>query len=264
MTLIDPDRVEEHNLDRLLYGTVADVGRLKVDVAARAIRAHATAESIDVVALPASLQEHDAYHAALDCDILFSCVDRPVPRDVLNYMSQAHLIPVIDGGVAVQVDRRSDRFFSAHWRAHLATPYHQCLRCSRQYDSSMVVMELDGSLDDPSYIADLPLDERDRNQNVFPFSQSVAAMEMNLLLRYLLARDWWPAVNSQDHQFITGETTASATHCHPGCSFREKRAQGDAQRPFYVADPPAGDPRRQRNSILQYLLRIRDKLFRKA
>ena len=192
VTLIDPDRVEEHNLDRLLYGTVKDIGRLKVDVAAKAMRRSGTAKAIQVAALPVSVQDKIAYKEALDCDIIFSCVDRPIPRDVLNYIAQAHLIPVIDGGIAVQIDRQNDKLFSAHWRAHIVTPYHQCLRCSGQYNSSAVVMELDGSLDDPSYVSNLPTEERDSNQNVFPFSQSVAGMEVNLMLRYLLTDHWWP------------------------------------------------------------------------
>ena len=44
VTLIDPDKVEEHNLDRLLYGTAKDVGKLKVDLAARSMRRNATAK----------------------------------------------------------------------------------------------------------------------------------------------------------------------------------------------------------------------------
>ena len=170
VTLIDPDRVEEHNLDRLLYGTRKDIGKLKVNLAAQAMRRNATAERILITSLPIALQSEMAYKAALDCDVLFSCVDRPVPRDVLNYIAQAHLIPVIDGGIAVQSDRRKDRLFSAHWRASLVTPYHRCMRCSGQYNSSMVVMELDGSLDDPSYITNLSPDENGGAQNVFPFS----------------------------------------------------------------------------------------------
>ena len=143
VTLVDPDRIEEHNLDRLLYGTIRDIGELKVEVAARAMRKHSTAEDIVVTPFPVSVQERQAYDAVLDCDIIFSCVDRPVPRDILNYIAQAHLIPVIDGGIAVEIDKRN-QLFSAHWRSHLITPYHQCLRCSGQYNSSMVVMELDG------------------------------------------------------------------------------------------------------------------------
>ena len=236
VTLIDPDRVEEHNLDRLLYGTVKDIGKLKVEVAEREMRRNATAQQFRASTYPISIHDKAAYRAALDCDVLFSCVDRPVPRDALNYIAQAHLIPVIDGGVAVEMDSKQRKLFSAHWRAHIVTPYHQCLRCSRQYNSSGVVMELDGSLDDPSYISNLPSEERSGNQNVFPFSLSVAGMEVNLMLRYLLAADWWPAVRQQDSQFVTGETRVINEQCHPNCSFRQRRAQGDSEEPFYLSE----------------------------
>ena len=43
IVLIDFDYIEPHNLDRLLYATRADVGRLKVEVLAEYLRARATA-----------------------------------------------------------------------------------------------------------------------------------------------------------------------------------------------------------------------------
>lgn len=237
VTLIDPDRVEEHNLDRLLYATTKDIGKLKVNLAAKAMERNATAERFQVTALPVSVHQRRGYKAALDCDVLFSCVDRPVPRDVLNYIANAHLIPVIDGGVAVETNgQKGSHFFSAHWRAHIVTPYHQCLRCSRQYNSSMVIMELDGSLDDPSYVRNLPAEERSGNQNVFPFCLGIAGTEVNLMLRYLLAPDWWPLVQQQEHQFVTGETRVGSSVCHVNCSFRQRRAQGDAEEPFYLVE----------------------------
>ena len=236
ITLMDPDRVERHNLDRLLYGTVNDIGKLKVDLAAKALRRNATAEKIAIDALPISIRNRSAYRAALDCDVIFSCVDRPVARDVLNFIAHAHLIPVIDGGVAVETDNGGDAFFSAHWRAHVITPYHRCLRCNGQYNTGMVVSELEGSLDDPSYISGLPPEERDGGQNVFPFSLAVAGMEVNLMLRWLLARDWWPSAPQQEHQFVTAETRVVKEKCDPHCSFRQRRAQGDSEEPHYLTE----------------------------
>ena len=220
-TLIDPDTVEEHNLDRLLYGTTADVGVPKVNLAQRAIERSATADDVNVLALQMSVHKDAAYNAALDCDILFSCVDRPVARDVLNYIGTAHLIPVVDAGVAVETKPADDRLLSAHWRAHLITPYHRCMRCNGQYDSSMVVMELDGSLADPAYVTTIPAQDRDRNQNVFPFSLSAAALQINLMLRYLLAEDWWPLVKQQEHQFV---------RWNPGASVRRWNVRGHKRR----------------------------------
>ena len=263
ITLIDPDAVEEHNLDRLLYATTRDIGKQKVQVASEAISRNATADSVDVIALPKSIHDKEAYRAALDCDVIFSCVDRPLARDVLNYIAQGHMIPVIDGGVSVETDTSKDSLFSAHWRAHLVTPYHQCLRCSGQYNSSNVVMELDGSLSDPSYISNLPESERNRNQNVFPFSLSVAAMEVNLMIRYVLSPDWWPLVRQQDYQFVTADLRTINEECDPHCSFRERRLQGDTVAPFYLQEPapPAPEPR---GVFAGLMARVLGKVFSKS
>ena len=191
ITLIDADKVESHNLDRLLYGTEETIGALKVLLARARIRQHATTDKIQVRAIPLPIQNEKAYTAALDCDIIFSCVDRPIPRDVLNFIANAHLIPVIDGGIAIETDARGS-LSSAHWQSHIITPYHQCLRCNGQYNTSMVSVERDGSLDDLSYISNLPADAHIGNQNVFPFSIATAGMMVNMMLRHLIALGWWP------------------------------------------------------------------------
>ena len=245
ITLIDHDTVKQHNLDRLFYATERNIGELKVVLAERKIREHATSDNVQVTSLPMSVHELPAYKAAIDCDVLFCCVDRPVGRDVLNYIAYAHLVPVVDGGVDIQP--LNELFHSAHWKAHLIVPGRQCLRCNGQYNTSSVTSELDGSLDDPTYIANLPPEERERNQNVFPFALSVAAMEVNLMLRYLLFQDWWPPLKDQDYQFVTEEMRLSKGHCHPGCLIPTRQSKGDQQQaPFYLSEyepvvrPPSG------------------------
>lgn len=241
ITLIDHDRVEEHNLDRLLHATTDDIGQLKVDLVKRLVEKHATSRRVTVNAVPKSIHESIAYLAALDCDLLFSCVDRPVARDTLNFIAMAHLIPVIDGGVAVETDPPTDSLFSAHWRSHLVTPFHQCLRCNGQYSSGMVVAELDGSLDDPTYVKGLPPDQRVRNLNVFPFALGTAGMQVNLMIRYLVASDWWPTVSRQEFQLLTGEARTTNMECHPGCEFISRRGGGDSVVPSYLTPDPVSD-----------------------
>ena len=236
--LIDPDRIEAHNLDRLLHADVRSIGRYKVDVAAKAMRRAATSAQIDVSTMPISVHTERGYHAALDCDLIFSCVDRPLARDVLNYIAHSHLIPVIDGGVAVETHH--DRLHSAHWRVRLITPGRCCLRCAGQYSSSMVAVELDGSLDDPKYVRTLEQRDGPRNQNVFPFSLDVAAKQVNMMIRYLTAEDYWPAVDQQEHQFVLAETTTSVGTCYPSCEFRERTAMGDGVTPKYLQIEDAG------------------------
>ena len=234
VTLFDPDRVEKHNLDRLLYGTAKDVGKLKVDLAKTRMELSATATQPAIKAIPKSIKDRDAFNQVLDCDIILSCVDRPMARDILNYAANAHLIPVIDCGVAITKNRGLDTLEGAHWKAHIITPYHQCLRCNSQYNTGMVSAELDGSLDNPSYISALPDEEIPGNQNVFPFSLGVAALAVNLMTRYLIGQEWWPAVQQQDYQFQTGKITVTNEECSTQCAFRARRAMGDAANPSYI------------------------------
>jgi hypothetical protein len=125
IVVIDFDAVEEHNLDRLLHATAADIGRAKVSVLADALKLSAVADSFNVTPLEFSLVESDGWHTALDCDVLFCCVDRPWPRFALNVAAYAHLIPVIDGGISVDVravDSDRQYLYGAEWRAHLVAP----------------------------------------------------------------------------------------------------------------------------------------------
>ena len=299
IVLIDPDRIKEHNLDRLiygktrslgvygrflsslfiqslrgkmrgiskyklmakfikfLYGKVSDIGKYKVSVASIFIEEHATANKFKVTALPLTIQNQAAYDVALDCDFLFSCVDRPVARDVLNFIALSNLIPVVDGGVAVDIT--PDGGFLAHWRSQLVTPYHQCMRCSEQYTTSDVTLELDGSLDDPSYIRNLPKEKRNGNQNVFPFCLSVASMEVNMMIRYIVFQGWKPKVHLQDYQFRDADIDTSAEICSQACVFQEKRiAMGDKCMPRHIQ---SSAPQPKKNFWMSWLTKLFSKQF---
>ena len=232
ITLIDHDRVEAHNLDRLLNASERDIGRLKVDVAAQQIQLHATAQNreLDVITHALPIQHDTAYRSALDCDVLFSCVDGVVSRDMLNYAAYAHLIPVIDGGVLAEP--LQGRFHAAHWKAHLVTTGARCLRCIGQYNTDLLSAERSGLFENEAYIANLPIDARQVRQNVFPFALSVASLELNLMLHYCIALDWWPAVQAQDYQFVDGSLDLSGGECRPQCEFRQRIARGDEELPL--------------------------------
>ena len=154
---IDLDRVEEHNLDRLNYATAKDIGQLKVDALAAYLQPRATAAHCAIQPVVGAIYEDVVFRQALDCDVLFSCVDRPWGRHVLNQIAYAHLIPVIDGGIRVRTNRFG-KLAAADWRAHTATIGRPCLQCIGQYDPGLVQMEREGHLDNPRYIEGLPDD----------------------------------------------------------------------------------------------------------
>jgi molybdopterin-synthase adenylyltransferase len=103
LAVMDRDIVKHLNLDRLIGATRgdADLSRPKLDVAVRLMCSAATAENPDFVGHPVSVCDSAAHTIALDYDVVFSCVDKPWPRAVLNMLAYADLIPVIDGGIAI-------------------------------------------------------------------------------------------------------------------------------------------------------------------
>lgn len=228
VVLIDFDRIERRNLDRLVYATRNDVDKRKVDVLREHMLAAATATQIEIQAIPKAVYEEDAFRAALDCDILFSCVDRPWGRHVLNYIAYVHLIPVVDGGIAVRTNRHS-QLAGADWRAHVAAPGRACLQCLGQYSSSLVQMEREGLFDDPTYIEGLPRDHvLKASENVFAFSMACASLQVLQMLSMVIAPAGLSNPGPQLYHFVGGfMEPPQFGHCHEECLFNELLGQGD-------------------------------------
>jgi hypothetical protein len=229
--LIDYDRVERHNLDRLLHATVDDwkKQRLKVDVVAAALSRNATAASPFIESLPLAITEDGGFREALDCDVLFSCVDRPWGRYVLNYIAYAYSIPVVDGGILIKV--RKGQLKQASWRSHAVYYGRRCLECIGQYDASFVEVERRGDLDNPTYIEGLPVDHTlRRNENVFPFSAHLAASQIMHALHVVLNPVSIPNVGEQTYHFVDGSVDlARHSQCYPNCYFASVVGKGDAE-----------------------------------
>jgi len=229
VTLIEFDRIEEHNLDRLNYATGADVGRLKVEALARHLQPRATANHCRIDRIAAPVYEEEAFRKALDCDVLFSCVDRPWGRHVLNFIAYAHLIPVIDGGIRVSRNRLG-KLAAADWRAHTATVGRPCLQCLGQYDPGLVQTEREGNLDDPRYVQGLPDDHPLKSrQNVFAFSMACASQQMLQMLALAIAPLDLPNPGAQLYHFVGGFMEQPVFgECTAECLFPTFIARGDS------------------------------------
>ena len=231
LVLIDDDSVEEHNLDRLLNTSVKDIGRAKTDVAEEAVRRASTADRIETINIRKKIQHEHAYAAARDCDILVCCVDSPVARDVVNRISYRDGIPVVDGGVEIRKAPSTGNMNAARWKAHVVNPYNECLRCKGQYSSSDVMLELDGSWENPHYIRGTAHTGR-RGENVFNVSLSAAAELLNLTLRLIIADPWWPSQQGIERNLVTGRTKVRAGRCFDGCTIRRESWTGDEAQPL--------------------------------
>lgn len=263
VSIIDFDTVELLNLDRLLHATRLDAlcYRSKVNVLGRGMRRGATNPNFTVLEIESGITEEHGYRAALDCDILISCVDRPWPRSVLNFIAYSHLIPVVDGGIRAEVNSRH-QLKRADWRAHVAAPGRPCLECLGQYDPALVAVERDGYLDNPEYIQGLPNDHvLRRNENVFAFSVSTASFQVLQMLLMIVAPMGIANPGAQMYHFVPGLLDRPRFEpCPSHCPYGAMSPVGDDSPLTVTARHPAAEQARTRRRAAQRRLPILLKL----
>ena len=266
ITIIDPDLVEEKNLDRLIYADQHCLGLRKAELAAAHVRRVATAQRPVIRPVPSSIRTERAYRLAADADVIVCCVDNAEARDVLNHVAYANCLPLIDGGVLVE---SRERLLSAKWCVHLVGPDMRCMRCRGQYTSGDARDERMGIRRRGRYINDDVEDGPEPGQNTIAFCSVVAAEGTRMLVRYLIGEDWWhdnAATAGQwsfEHRFVEAETEPFE---HPGrcvasCEFTHARlGLGEGGRPTY---PFAEETRKAwRGHVMHWYRRVRMKLGR--
>ena len=228
LTYIDFDKLEIRNLDRTTGATAADVaaGLLKVQVAARSTSRSATAPSVDLRVVHHSVLDPEGLSAALDCDVLMCCVDRPWPRHLLNTMAYSHLIPVIDGGILAKV-RPDGTPQHVAWRIHTVAPGIACMVCLGALRRSDVALDMEGKLDDPDYVQGLSEEDKAAfsRRNVFPFSMSVAAHEVLQLVGLVTGLPRIGGTGAQTYDCYPGTMRVrQGVVCETDCEFAELTA----------------------------------------
>jgi molybdopterin-synthase adenylyltransferase len=237
--IIDFDEVKTHNLDRLVTATRRDIGKLKVDITAKRMKAVATAKQVFIEKVPFSVVEERGYRAALDCDVIFSCVDRPRARKILNHLAYAHLIPVIDGGIAVRF--KNGEFSGVDWQVQTIAPGRVCLECLGAFTSADASTEEAGMFDDPSYLQGLPKDHTFKcNENVFAFSENLASLEVFHLIALVTGAAGQTEFGVQRFRWIPGILNYDLMRqCEPYCDINLLIGHGDRHFQLFGRDPGA-------------------------
>lgn len=256
VAVMDFDTIEEVNLDRLLTATRRDAAlfRSKIHVALRAMRRAATAAKPVLTGYDLSICEPEGLRTALDYDVIFSCVDRPWARAVLNQSAYSDLIPVIDGGIAI--DPFSDHGMrNATWRAHVVTPGRPCLQCNGQIDGAQVARDHAGLFDDVKYIKSAGLSVPAR-QNVALLTPSVTASMLGQFVSLVVAPGGIGTPAPLRYSLSTHTLEHMRAQTHPGCAYEQAIATGD-KRAVLSAQHPTADIARETRAANARRLRVR-------
>jgi molybdopterin/thiamine biosynthesis adenylyltransferase len=248
VSVMDFDTVEEVNLDRLLTATRLDAAlfRSKTHVALRAMRSAATATTPVMVGYDLSICEPHGERTALDYDVIFSCVDRPWARAVLNQLAYSDLIPVIDGGLAIQpFPDRGMR--NATWRAHVITPGRPCLQCNGQIDGAQVARDRAGLFDDATYIKTVGLRAPSR-ENVSLLAPSVTASMLGQFISLVIAPGGLGAPDPLRFSLSTHTLEHMRVETLNGCTYEQATSSGDQRTPLTKRHGTAEATRRNRGT----------------
>ncbi|MHB8217087.1 MAG: HesA/MoeB/ThiF family protein [Candidatus Sulfotelmatobacter sp.] len=138
LLLLDPDVLEETNLNRVVGATRNNIGRPKVEVASELIRR--INPQIQVTAILGNVILSDDARRVLSSDFLFSCTDSHGSRAVINQLAYQYVVPTIDLGVRIQV--RAGTVESITGRVQMLAPGLPCLVCQNLLDPEEVRRDL--------------------------------------------------------------------------------------------------------------------------
>jgi hypothetical protein len=104
LILVDPDKIEVKNLNRILNATREDavLGRLKVEVLAKAIANMGLGTEVDMV--PDNLLSPKAVQIVATADLVVGCMDGVEGRHLLNRLATYYSLPYLDIGVKLVAD----------------------------------------------------------------------------------------------------------------------------------------------------------------
>ncbi|WP_198032712.1 ThiF family adenylyltransferase [Mesorhizobium sp. WSM2561] len=132
--LIDPDTIEETNLNRVVGATPSDIGAGKVAVASRYIKEFNAA--VGVEAITGDVVYDAVAQKLAQVDLILCCTDSHGSRSVVQQVAYQHLIPCIDVGSTII--QRKGEVTGIYGRVQLLAPTLPCLWCSELLDASEV------------------------------------------------------------------------------------------------------------------------------
>lgn len=184
LMLVDPDVVEEKNLNRIINATLADAlaKRPKVEAVAAAI--NRIGLGTKVIPISRRVDDPEVVRRVATCDVVFGCVDSIEGRDTLNALATFYLLPYFDLGVRLDADGQGgiDSIFGT---VHYLKPGGSSLRSRGVYSSEDLHAEHLRRVDPEAY-----RDQRDAGYLVGVQENSPAVVSVNTQLAAMAVNEF--------------------------------------------------------------------------
>ena len=125
LTLFDGDSFEDTNVNRVYGSTLELVGVDKVLIAKQHLDRIGLGASVRAV--PEQITLEPAARELRNCDVIFGCTDKQIPRAILMQLASLYNLPVIDLGV--KIDSDDGTILSVYGRITTLLPGEACLFC---------------------------------------------------------------------------------------------------------------------------------------
>lgn len=132
--LIDPDRINLTNLNRVVGASAGDIDRLKTDVAGEMITRIVSDSLVDHIA--GDVTRTQFARELRRADFIFSCTDSHGSRAVIQQIAYQYLIPCIDVGSVISAS--GGHITGIHGRVQALAPGLPCFACCELLDSEEV------------------------------------------------------------------------------------------------------------------------------
>ena len=179
ISLIDHDRVEETNLNRLVGACKRDIGKFKVDIIKREIERYD--KGIEVKAYPVTVQSEEARRAIINADLIINALDDDAARMEVQILSAMYLKPLLDlgAGIILGEDRKTVRGMGG--QVIFYVPGGACLICQGLDPSKIVSREIRELQRDIGYVQGTD----ETPPSVVTINSIIAGIGMDLVTRYL-------------------------------------------------------------------------------
>lgn len=233
LLIADGGFLEKSNVSRVYGSRASDDGVAKIKIMQRLANEIGLGTDLEILDQPITFAS--VLKRFRDCDAIFGCTDDEWGRSLLNSLSLAYLIPILDLGVSINSE--AGVIHSVQGRVTSLRPGKPCLFCRNRISQERILAEQLAKLNPAEaasrtregYIPEL----RQRDPAVITFTTAVAASAVGELLHYLTGfKGPDHDVSEILHRFDNTAINTPGARSIPGCicSDTEAFGRGDQRR----------------------------------